>query len=295
MNRKIDFLIIGAQKCGTTSLHDYLGQHPEIYMPERKDLPIFVDAGSNEVREQDFDYFYRDLGEERLIGGSFVHLLYHPDSPARVRDYNPDMRLIAVLRNPIERAYSAYWFARREGYETESSFESALAQEAKRAAGTIRDRNELTYLGHGRYFEQLSRYVALFDRSQIHVCLAEDLRAEPHSSVLEVLRWLGLDPEASTIDTTNEQNGAAMPRSRLLQRGLIVPPEPVGRVYRHLVPRPIRYRVDRSIIAPLRALNQRPFRYPPMDGKTREKLATTFAPLNAQLAELIGRDLSHWQ
>ena len=193
MDRKIDFLIIGAQKAGTTSLYDHLAGHEDLFLPIRKDLPFFVDAGSGEVRERDFGYHYRPCNGAALLGGSFVHLLYHPESPVRIGAYNPGMRLIAMLRNPVDRAYSAYWFARREGYEAKASFEEALALEDERATGSMRERNELTYLGHGRYHEQLARYLERFDRSALYLCLFEDFVAAPEAVVSDILAWLGVD------------------------------------------------------------------------------------------------------
>ncbi len=294
MKAKIDFLIIGAQKSGTTSLHDYLGQHPAIFMPERKDIPFFVDAGDSEVREQDLSYFYRGRVGERLLGGSFAHLLYYPESPGRIHRYRPDMRMVAILRNPIDRAYSAYWFARREGYETAQTFELALELEAARSRGSRRQQNELTYLVHGNYHDQLMRYFDLFDRSQLYICLFEDLVTASDRLVGELVSWLGIEVSDRPVAAGRIANAAGMPRSRLLQKSLIVPPEPVGRLYRRIVPRKLRYCVDRQVIEPLRRLNTRPFRYPPMQAATRQRLRDHFGPRNERLASLVGRDLSHW-
>ena len=294
MTAKIDFLIIGAQKAGTTSLHAYLRQHPAVFMPKQKDLPFFVDAGSGEVREQDFDYFYGDRNGERLLGGSFVHLLYYPESPGRIVRYRPDMRLIAVLRNPIDRAYSAYWFARKEGYETAQTFEEALAREPLRSQGSRRERNELTYLAHGEYQQQLTRYLELFDRSQLKICLYEDLKGAADRLLGGLLAWLGVEDWNRPIDTTEIANASGLPKSRLLQRSLIVPPQPVSQLYRRIVPRALRYRIERTVIAPLRRMNTRPFRYPPMEQTTRQQLLDHFGPRNESLGALIGRDLGHW-
>lgn len=294
MIAKIDFLIIGAQKAGTTSLHRYLRQHPAVFMPEQKDLPFFVDAGTSEVRERDFHHFYGERNGELLMGGSFAHLLYYPEAPVRIRRYRTDMRLIAILRNPIDRAYSAYWFARKEGYENAGSFEKALAREPSRSRGSRRERNELTYLEHGAYVPQLMRYLERFDRSQLHICLYDDLEAGAGRLVREVLDWLGVDGCDSPIDTSAVANAAGLPKSRLLQRAVIVPPEPVSLLYRRCVPRALRYRLDRSLIAPLRRINSRSFRYPPMEAATRQRLRDHFAPMNEELGALIGRDLGHW-
>ena len=294
MTAKIDFLIIGAQKAGTTSLHEYLGQHPAVFMPKEKDLPFFVDAGSGEVPERDLDYFYGNRNGERLLGGSFVHLLYYPESPGRIRRYRPDMRLIAVLRNPIDRAYSAYWFARKEGYENAPTFEEALARESARLHGSRRERNELTYLAHGEYRQQLERYFEQFDRSQIRICLYDDLKEAADRLTSELLAWLGVEDRSRPIDTTEIANASGLPKSRLLQRSLIVPPEMVSQAYRRIVPRTLRYRIARTVIAPLRRLNTRPFRYPPMEPSTRQRLLDHFGPRNERLGVLIGRDLGHW-
>lgn len=211
------FLVIGAQRAGTTTLFDALRRHPDIVRPTPREPVI---AGK-EVRFFDKN-FWRDVdwyrsffqpsvrqrlgllrGTELVAGESTPYYLFHPIVPERVAATIPDVRLIALLRNPIERAYSHYQLARRNGRE-KLSFAEAVAVEEKRLAGTekkLRDpqarvwhHRAHSYVARGLYADQLERWLAYFPREQLLVLRAEDLFAQPDRILTEVLAFLGLRP-----------------------------------------------------------------------------------------------------
>ncbi len=293
--RKIDFLIIGAQKAGTTSLYEYLGQHPEIFLPELKELHYFSRNEFYNQGERYLNVYYKRAKNESLLGGANAQLLYFSQAARRIQEYNPRMKLIAVLRNPIDRAYSAYWFARSRGTEKSPSFEEALAKEAERARRGYTERAELTYLGHGRYGEQLAHYCSTFGRDHVLTLLSEDLDDATALTVARTLRWLGLSEDISAIDMERRANVSGMPRFRLLQTLLRSGDSWPKRTFRRFTSPQFRYHLMRFIRRPLLTRNIRPYRYPPMDPDTRARLADHFTPLNSELGELIGRDLSHWK
>lgn len=293
MDRKIDFLIIGAQKAGTTSLHNYLMQHPDIFLPEAKDLQFFMDAGDYEVKEKDFELFYKKMGQEKLIGGSQVQLLYFPESAQRIFEYNPDMKLIAVLRNPIDRAYSAYWYTRRKAWECCESFETALDREPERLNGSYREHADLSYVSHGCYDEQLANLFSVFPRSNVFIGLFDDLKKDPHRFVVDILTWLGVDPTVK-IDVDGRSNEAAMPRLMLLQKMIMKPPPIIRNIYHGLISKTMQHNIQKTIVSDLVNINEKSFKYPKMKPETRTRLCEYFRPHNKRLEKMINRDLSHW-
>jgi hypothetical protein len=197
-----DAVILGAQKCGTTSLHGYLVQHPGVIEPLRKEVHYFdLNHGRGEA-------WYRGhfglRGEPGLNLDSSPYYLFHPAVPQRLRALLPDARLIVLLRDPVRRAYSSYWHQRDKGRET-LSFEDATAAESARAwpaharlaDGTLdcsREHQHFSYLARGRYAEQLERWFESFPREQFLILCFEDLARDPLGTLNTTLGFLGLPP-----------------------------------------------------------------------------------------------------
>jgi hypothetical protein len=255
------FLIIGAQRGGTTSLFGALTRHPDVRGPTagedfvrlRKEVHFFDHRFENGL---DWYRSFFPLSVERRVaqlrgrdlvpGESTPYYLFHPEVPSRVAASLPDVRLIALLRNPVERAYSNYQHRRRAGHE-KLSFEEALAAEDKRLAGgdelLLTDKRyrkhhyNHTYFRRGLYAEQLEGWLALFPREQLLVLRSEDFFAQPTEIYAEVLDFIGV---------------RRWPLSR------------------------IRHRNKAS--------------YAPIDPALRAELEERYAEPNARLAELLGRD-----
>jgi hypothetical protein len=194
-----DFLIIGAQKAGTTALYAYLRWHPEITGPSFKEVSFF---DRHFVRGETWYRAHlpaRPRG--RLVGEASPSYLFHPLAPERVRTTVPDARLIAILRNPIDRALSHYQHEVSLGRE-ELSFEEAIDREEERMRGEVermvRDPSYFsfawwnhTYLARGRYAEQLAGWFTVFPRDQLLVLFSEDLLEQPSKTYERVLDFLG--------------------------------------------------------------------------------------------------------
>ncbi len=208
-----DAVILGAQKCGTTSLHGYLVQHPGVIAPLRKEVHFFdlnYARGENWYRA----HFGRD-GEPGLNLDASPYYLFHPAVPQRMHALLPDARMVVLLRDPARRAYSHYWHERAKGREP-LDFEAAIAAEpdrievadARLAGGSLErspDHQHFSYLARGRYAEQLERWFALFSRVDLeprntrkYPPMSESTAArlreyfEPHNRRLEEL--LGRSP-----------------------------------------------------------------------------------------------------
>jgi hypothetical protein len=198
-----DFLVIGAQRAGTTSLYRYLLQHPDVAPARVKEVHFFDDAfarGPAWYRA----HFPRaaalsrpGAARRRITGEATPYYLFHPAVPGRVAALLPDVKLIAILRDPVDRAYSHYWLQRAFGRER-LSFEDAVASEDDRLRGDRDDRGAhrwFSYLARGIYVDQLVRWGDYVPRGSLLVLESERLLAEPQASLREVTAFLGLsDP-----------------------------------------------------------------------------------------------------
>jgi hypothetical protein len=198
------FLVIGAQKAGTTALYAYLRWHPEITGPSWKEVSFFDRhwwRGEAWYRGQ----FPLRAGE-RLVGEASPSYLFHPLAPERARSVVPDARLIALVRNPVDRAYSQYQHEVALGREP-LSFEDALAAEERRTRGEVerlvadprafsRAWWDHTYAARGRYAEQLERWLAVFPHEQLLVVATEELGEAPPETYASILDFLGAAPHA---------------------------------------------------------------------------------------------------
>ena len=263
------FLIIGAQRAGTTSLFRYLLRHPDVAGPSGGDSAVwwvkethFFDEKFSKGVDWYRSFFplastrerHRKHGNDLRAGEATPYYMFHPAVPARVAATIPDVRLIALLRDPVERAYSHYQMMSRTGRE-KLGFEEALAAEPERLAGVEEalmaneevllpsgsrahhQHRHRAYFARGLYADQLERWLEHFPREQLLVLKAEDMLAEPAGMYAEVLAFLGL--REWTLDDFPEHN-------------------------------------------------KKP--YSAIDSGTRERLEERFAEPNARLAKLLGRD-----
>lgn len=295
-----NFLIIGAQMSGITSTYRYLGEHPDIYVSPMKGTRFFACEGMTPG-------YFRGPGDERVISrGTITDLgayqahfsassgeravgeaspiyLYYPRAAERIRHYVPGAKLIALLRNPIDRAYSAY--ALMVGYGRERlAFPDALKAEAKR----IEDRWHPIwhYRNRGFYHAQLSRFIGLFGRDQLRVYLYDDLTADPLGTMQNIFRFLGVD-DSFAPDTSRWHETRNYPRNRALH-AFVERPNPLKSTLRPLLPRELRNRISANLS---RRVRTDP---PPMPEDTRTQLTEAYRDDILRLQELIGRDLSGW-
>jgi hypothetical protein len=203
-----DFLIIGAQKAGTTALYSYLREHPAVVGPPWKEVSFFDRhfwRGAAWYRGHFPNRLYlrgvrARAGVEPIVGEASPSYLFHPHAPERAAALVPDVRLIALVRNPIDRALSHYHHEVALGREP-LPFEQALDQEDARMEGELERMRDPRYFSHawwnftyqarGRYAEQLARWLELYPRERLLVVPSEDLLERPGETYRQVLEFLG--------------------------------------------------------------------------------------------------------
>ncbi|MFY1637067.1 sulfotransferase family protein [Solwaraspora sp. WMMB335] len=196
-----EFLIIGGQRCGTTSLHHYLAAHPQVRPATGKELQFFTVHHGRGLRWYRAHFPVRPPAVRSFEASPYY--LFHPSVPARVSAALPQARFVALVRDPVERAYSHYLHTRSYGAEP-LPFAEAVAAEEQRLADALRDGPDApaahaalrnySYLSRGRYAEQLRRWHAHLPADRLLVLRSEDMYADPAAVYTRVLDFLGLDP-----------------------------------------------------------------------------------------------------
>lgn len=218
-----DFVIVGTQRGGTTSLHAYLRAHRNIVTPEKKEIHFLTDRFERGAAWY-IGQFPAAVQPGTLVGEATPYALFHPLAPQRLFEVSPEARIIVLLRNPVDRAYSHYLHERARGHET-LTFEDAIAAEPQRLMG-LEDRlatgelivsdvhKRASYLDRGRYARQLERWLSVFPPDQLLILRSEDLYADPVVATQRVTDFLGLAPlEVAAFSAHNATSGPPMQTS----------------------------------------------------------------------------------
>jgi hypothetical protein len=196
------FLVIGAQKAGTTSLHSYLARHPDVLTAAKKEVEYFSRHYAQGEKWFLAHFPLRLWRGRRAVGEASATTLFHPLAHRWVHAFDPQMKLIVVVRDPVDRAYSHYQMEFRWGRE-KLSFEEALEREARElgpeleriAADPLTTSPLLltcSYVARGRYMEQIERWLEVFPREQLFVVTSEELLADPAGVVARISAFLGI-------------------------------------------------------------------------------------------------------
>src|SRR5438094_2652916 len=195
--QKLHFLVAGAQKSGTTALNYYLTHHPRIALPVKKELHFFDNdelfAGGN-VSYEPLHEMFRPARVGSIAGDNTPIYLYWRPALPRSREYNPAMKFIGILRNPIERAFSQWNMQRTRGIEPFDFLDAVGAEPSRIAESAPKQLRKFSYVDRGRYAEQLERAFRLFPRERFLVIKYEEFRARQREVVEAVFRFLGLSP-----------------------------------------------------------------------------------------------------
>ena len=284
-----NFLIIGAMKSGTTALYYYLEQHPEIYMSPVKEPNFFSSQENAADTVTDigaYQHLFRGVSGEKAIGEASHSYLYEPSAAAEIRRYIPEARLIAILRNPIERAYSHFLHMVRSGTEPFDDFAQALQAEE---ADIDQERTFQDYIGRGLYYEQLQRYFGTFPREQFRVYLYEDLSDAPIRTVQDAFRFLEVD-DSFVPDVSLRRNVSGHPKYKTLD-GLLRRQSRIKHAAKIYLPARLRWRLSKAF-DDLKTRNL--VEPPPLRSEVRRQLILVFREDILKVQELIHRDLSGW-
>jgi len=271
-----DFIIIGTQKGGTSSMHHALANHDGIEMSTPKELNFF--NRNFHLGDSWYARHFDRVPAHVLCGESSPGYMYDASVAGRIEELQPDVKLIAMLRNPVDRAYSAYWHAVRYGYEP-LSFGAALVAEPSRLVGSEQQRRYNSYFDRGLYARQLRAYYTRFDPDNILTVISEEFYQDPLATLSKVAEFVGMDASRLTVKVSivREKNKARIPRLQWAQQKLPFLTK--------------RLPVLAKIVSRINLVERR---YPSMDTEEREGLVARYREHNSELESLLHRDLSVW-
>jgi Sulfotransferase family len=298
-----DFLTIGAPKAGTTALHVALDRHPQLFLSRVKEPKYFLAAGAppppangpgdaatyrrNVWLRRDYEALFDEAPAGTLRGESTTLYLRNAEACRRIRDQVPLARLIAVLRDPVDRAHSNWMHLHSAGLEPESDFRRACALEDERAAAGWAQ--FWGYLRQGKYGEQLEHLYSLFPREQVLVLMYRDLRERPAETLEQVERFLGVDPGVVTeLPTAN----VTAQTSHSLVNGVLRKVVRHGSAVDERLPGPLQRVVSGRAE---RLLQREQDRRVPLTGVERAELIPYFDADITVLEQLTGLAFDHWR
>lgn len=297
--RRPDFFLAGAPKCGTTALYEYLRSHPRVFLPQLKEPRFFAEdfADFREVRDlEEYERLYSKVPDSALaVGDGSPWYLCSLFAIERIRSYNPDARIVLLLRNPLEvlpSLHNQFLFSFKE---TERDLEKAWRLQDARAKGESlppahpapRMLQYAELLSFGRQYEALLRH---FSASKVQVILFDDFRRNTPAAYARVLEFLGLEHDGRTeFPVVNE---AAAHRNAAFGWAVNSPASPLNRFIYYV--RDLTGLKSTGLFAPLLRGNRQAAVKADLPPALRAEIARALAPDVTRLGELIGRDLSGW-
>jgi len=297
--KKPNFFIVGAPKSGTTALSEYLRQHPNIFICKEKEPNFWNDDFHNVSQVSTLEEYlalFEDAQEQHVvIGEATVNYLYSERALPRIWEFNPEARLVALLRNPVDLAYSWHSQMLFGLYEDEPDFERAWNLQAERAEGRHLPKHcvepkVLQYKKIALLGEQVERMLSIFPRDQIQLCLFDDFRIAAGSVYRNVLQFLGLPDDGRTEFPVINEN--KIHRHALLAR-LIERPPRFWTASARMIKNTLGLQ-SIGLLKRMREINKVPVKRSPMPQALRRRLVEEFRDDILKLQAILGRDLSHW-
>ncbi|WP_261130795.1 sulfotransferase [Bacillus sp. Marseille-Q3570] len=295
--KKPNLFIVGTQKSGSTSLHYYLSQHPDIFMSEVKEPRFFNYKYDNEEhtgpgddwwdqsRITDLSSYmnlFKGVNNEKIIGEATIEYMYYDKVAKDLAKFNSNSKIIIILRNPIDRALSAYTHLRRDMREN-LPFEKALEREEKRK---LLNYHQIWHLKSvGLYYNQVKKYLEEFGENNVKIVLFEDLTKNIDHTLNDILEFLGVDSNFS-FQITRKLNTSGVPKNKVLQK-LIKTNGKFKQNIRLFIPK-------RALIFLKEKIISRNVYKPNINPDTKKILIEFFKEDITKTQDLIQRDLSKW-
>ena len=293
-HKSIQLMIVGTQKSGTSSLLRYLAQHPDIYTHPQPEMTFFLqDHEYTRGYEWAYAKYFSKCPQDKQLIAKNVMVMCSAKLIKRIYEHNPDIHLVVLLREPVARAYSAYWWARRRGWENIKTFEDALAAEEERLNENWFKWRQCAYKFNSTYYPLVKNLITQFGENQVHCILMDTLNTDAEKVCQQLFKVMRIPTDFEPI-VEKRHNESAMPRSEwfgFLFTQFLASRNPLRRAIRKLIPDATAYKFRKVVLD----LNDKPFTPPPLNPETHEQLTHYFKPFNDQLAELLGQDLTHWQ
>lgn len=295
---KPNFFIVGAPKSGTTALYEYLKQHPDVFF-DVKEICYFcpdLTLRTPHITESVYLSYYTNAGNQQAVGDGYVYHLLSKEAAKEIKAFNPDARIIIMLRNPVEMVYSLHAQHVFDGDELIENFEDALnAQSSKSLAERVPDYykcplESMDYSSVAKYYEQVLRYKSVFAEDKVHIILYDDFKLNPEQEYRKLLKFLGLkETMPNTFEVINPSHGV---RSKSFRNFLINAPGGIKAMGRVFFPHHSKRRV--WLMHKLWFLNSKSKTQKPLTEELKQRLVDMYKNDIQKLEKLLNRDLGNW-
>jgi Sulfotransferase family len=290
-----NFVVVGAAKCGTTSLFHYLKQHPDVFLPAKKELHYFAydqlsknagGPGGDRIRafacatREEYETHYREAGGHVAIGDISPSYFYYAEARERIKAELNGPKIVILLRDPIQKAHSQYMHLVRDNLETLPFFDALMSEPERTASGWTA---MWRYAESSLYYQRVRSYLEVFGEERVRIYLFEELSKNPEPVLETLFEFLGVSPRHE-VDTGRVYNRSGQPRSRLLA-DFLTRSNPVTAAARRLLPEDFRDRIKNAMLN----LNTGP--KDAIDDRSRAYLRGYFADHVRKLERLLGREL----
>ncbi len=270
-----NFLIIGSQKAGTTSLYHVLKEHPQIFMPDTKEINFFFKGDEYARGPETYAKHFVDSADQLARGEASPGYICHPEAPARIHALLPDVKLILTVRDPIKRAISQYWDNRRHLNEP-----LTFAQALDAYRSDEYQPGKIGYFSRGVYMRYIRNYLQYFSREQLLILPFGEMLTDAEDFYKRIFTFLDVDADFESEDFDEAFNPTEVWKNPF---------------YQMLIRRP---RYQEKVPAKLRRLfywgKKMRFSAPPIDEASRQRLADFYRPWNDELREFLGVELASW-
>lgn len=289
MKKMPNFLIIGAMKSGTTALYNSLNQHPQVYMSRLKEPNFFAYDGTEKfpvTNLEDYQALFEGVTNQKLIGEASTTYLFSPTATVNIKKYLPQGKLIAILRDPAQRAYSLYLMRYRankpEALTNENNLIDSFAKFVNQGQGGVLNQ---------RYYGSIKRYSKHFKREQLKICLYQDLKEEPNLLIEDICQFLDLDSKILNNQVVQNSNLGGVPKNKLIYT--------FGENLCTAFNQTLLPFMPKKLLNPLRAIytemkTRNLAQAPPLPGKIRQQLINIYREDILHLEDFLQRDLSPW-
>ncbi len=298
MVKKPTFFIVGAPRSGTTAMYEFLKAHPEIFMTAHKEPHYFAtdlkprNPWMKSLRKKrNCLKLFSFAKKEKQLGEASVLYLVSKKAARNIKNFNPQAKIIIMLRSPLEVMYSLYYQLFYGGDETTRTFSEALDLEKERKKGknfpqSLQMKQVYLYREDTKFSQQVKRYLDCFPRNQIKIIIYEDLKKNPRKVYQDLLRFLAVDPnflpEFRRVNPNRILKNARL--QRLMNRTALFLSQYGFDLYLFL----------RPLYRKFESLNLKSGRRPPMDLQLERKLKREYLPEIKRLSVLVGRNLTFW-
>jgi hypothetical protein len=272
-----NFLIIGSQKCGTTSLHDILAKHPEANMSKKKEINFFTNEELFEKGLKHYSSFFDPPNKNQLVTGeSTPSYICHPNTAEKIsQTLGKDIKLVLLLRDPIKRAYSQYWDSRtrlRQIHKKDKIINMYLSDQYSP--------DKRGYFSRGVYIKYINEYLKYFDKTQIHIIVFEELINNQNFELRRLYKFLGINPESGLQKLAKASNVTGVYNNML---------------YKFFFNNPSFQRFLPKGARPLLYFGKKiKFKYRMPESKDLNILKSFYKPYNKELEEYLGKTLKYW-